>query len=70
MDSSHKKKTLRIVLINPPQYTKYSQPPMGLAMIAAALERQGYQVTVLDTNALGLQPEDIVPMVWLVRCPN
>jgi len=53
----------KIALINPPQFIKYSQPPMGLAMIAAVLERQGYQVTVVDTNALGLQPEDIVPMV-------
>ncbi|GAH36476.1 unnamed protein product, partial [marine sediment metagenome] len=35
---------------------------MGLALIAAVLEREGYQVTVLDANALRLQPEDIVPM--------
>jgi len=54
---------LKVALINPAQSTKYPQPPMGLALIAAVLERVGYQVTVLDANALGLQPEDIVPMV-------
>lgn len=54
---------LKVALINPAQPTKYPQPPMGLALIAAVLEREGYQVTVLDANALGLQPEDIVPKV-------
>jgi len=36
---------------------------MGLALIAAVLERAGYQVTVLDANALRLQPEDIAQLV-------
>ena len=53
----------KVALINPVQSAKYPQPPMGLAIIAAVLERQGYQVAVVDANALGLQPEDIVPMV-------
>ncbi len=53
------KKTLKVVLINPPQFTKYTQPPMGLALIAAVLERKGYQVNVLDANALKLTAEDI-----------
>jgi len=52
----------KVALINPAQSTKYPQPPMGLALIAAVLEREGYQVTVQDANALRLQPEDIVPM--------
>ena len=53
------KRMLKVTLINPPQFTKYPQPPMGLALIAAVLEREGYPVTLLDANALGLQPEDV-----------
>jgi len=54
---------LKVALINPAQLAKYPQPPMGLALISAVLEREGYQVTVLDANMLGFQPEDIVPLV-------
>ncbi len=54
---------LKVALINPAQVTKYPQPPMGLALIAAVLERNGYPVTFLDANALRLQPEALVPMV-------
>ncbi|MFC1977739.1 B12-binding domain-containing radical SAM protein [Chloroflexota bacterium] len=53
----------KITLVNPPQSSKYSQPPMGLAIIAAVLERHGYNVTVVDANALRLQPENIAPYV-------
>jgi len=54
---------LRITLINPPQFTRYPQPPMGLALIAAVLERAGYQVTVLEANALNLRPGELVRLV-------
>jgi anaerobic magnesium-protoporphyrin IX monomethyl ester cyclase len=54
---------LKVTLVNPLQPTKYPQPPVGLALIAALLEREGYPVTILDANALGLQPEEIVPLV-------
>jgi len=40
----------KVVLINPPQNTKYPQPPMGLALLGAVLEREGYKVSVLDLN--------------------
>ncbi len=53
----------KVTLINPAQSPKYPQPPMGLALIAAVLERAGYQVTMLDANALRLQPETIVPLI-------
>lgn len=53
----------RIALVNPNQKTGYPQPPMGLALIAAALERAGYPVTVVEANALNLQPADIAPLV-------
>ncbi|MBI4180439.1 MAG: cobalamin B12-binding domain-containing protein [Chloroflexi bacterium] len=36
---------------------------MGLAIIAAVLERHGYNVSVVDANALRLKPEDVVPYV-------
>ena len=54
---------LKVTLVNPPQFTNYPQPPIGLALIAAVLEREGYNVSILDANALGLQPRDVVPLV-------
>jgi len=54
---------LKVALINPAQFTRYPQPPMGLALIAAVLEREGYQVTIVDANVLRLQPKEIVPRV-------
>jgi anaerobic magnesium-protoporphyrin IX monomethyl ester cyclase len=52
----------KITLVNPPQFTHYPQPPLGLALIAAILEKAGYPVTLLDANALGIQPEAIPAM--------
>jgi anaerobic magnesium-protoporphyrin IX monomethyl ester cyclase len=52
-----------ITLINPPQYTRYPQPPIGLALIAAILENEGYAVKIIDANALELRPEDVAAMV-------
>jgi len=54
---------LKVALVNPNQFTRFPQPPMGLAIIAAILEREGYPVTVVDANALNLDPEDIIPLV-------
>ncbi|MDP3955273.1 MAG: radical SAM protein, partial [bacterium] len=54
---------LKVALVNPPQSTNYPQPPMGLALLAAVLERAGYQVTIVEANALKLSPEAIVPLV-------
>jgi anaerobic magnesium-protoporphyrin IX monomethyl ester cyclase len=53
----------KIALINPPQFTRYPQPPLGLALIAAILEKADYSVTLLDANALGILPEDIPGLV-------
>jgi radical SAM superfamily enzyme YgiQ (UPF0313 family) len=50
---------LNVTLINPPQSTRYPQPPLGLALIAAILEKEGYPVKFLDANAMGLTPEDV-----------
>jgi hypothetical protein len=35
-----KLKIMKTILINPSQNTKYPQPPLGLASIAAVLERK------------------------------
>jgi anaerobic magnesium-protoporphyrin IX monomethyl ester cyclase len=51
---------VKIALVNPPQFTRYPQPPMGLALIAAVLEDKGYEVNVIDANALQLKPEDVI----------
>ncbi len=50
---------LKITLINPPQDTRYPQPPLGLALIAAILEKAGYPVKLIDANALNLNPEAV-----------
>src|SRR3990170_2181982 len=54
---------LKIALIAPNLSSQYPQPPMGLALIAAVLERAGYPVSVVDANALNLQLEAITPLV-------
>jgi len=51
---------LKVALVNPAQVTRYPQTPMGLALIAAVLEKEGHQVTVVDANVLRLQPEEVV----------
>lgn len=53
---------LNVTLINPPQFTRYPQPPIGLALIAAILEKEGYPVNIIDANALELQLQDIAAM--------
>ena len=50
---------MKTLLINPPQNGKYPQPPLGLASIAAILERESYQVKILDANALQLSESEI-----------
>ncbi|MBI2850386.1 MAG: cobalamin B12-binding domain-containing protein [Chloroflexi bacterium] len=54
---------LKIALVNPNHHTKYPQPPMGLALLAAVLERAGYPITVVDASALNLPLEAIAPLV-------
>ena len=49
-----------MLLINPPQDTKYPQPPLGLASLAAVLEKKDYKVEILDASALQLSENEIV----------
>ena len=54
---------MKVVLINPPQFGKYAQPPMGLALLAAVLEKEGFDTRIVDANAQGLGPEEVAPLV-------
>jgi radical SAM superfamily enzyme YgiQ (UPF0313 family) len=54
---------LNTVLINPPQFTRYPQPPLGLALLAGILEREKYPVKLIDANALNLQPAAAAGMI-------
>lgn len=54
---------LKITLVNPPQNTRYPQPPLGLALLAAILEKHGYMVRILDTNAPGFTLEEAAASV-------
>ena len=53
---------LKVSLINPFQYGRYAQPPMGLALLAAVLEKEGYPASVIDANVLRLGPEAVVTL--------
>ncbi len=48
---------LNVTLLNPPWFTRYPQPPLGLALIAAILEKAGHAVNLIDANALKIRPE-------------
>ena len=54
---------LKITLINPPQNTRYPQPPLGLALLAAILGKNGYKVKILDANAAGFTPAEAASSV-------
>jgi anaerobic magnesium-protoporphyrin IX monomethyl ester cyclase len=56
-------KIMKTILINPPQNTKYPQPSLGLASLAAVLEQKGHQVEIIDANALQLSECEIVKKV-------
>jgi len=50
---------MKILLINPPQRTKCPQPPLGLAMVAAVLEKNTDSVQILDLTVLGISNESL-----------
>ena len=60
---------MKILLINPPQDTQYPQPPLGLAMVAAVLEKNGYLVEILDLPTLGFS-ENSLPMIIRQEKPD
>ncbi|VVB70260.1 tRNA-2-methylthio-N(6)-dimethylallyladenosine synthase [uncultured archaeon] len=52
-----------MILINPPWNTKYPQPPLGLASLAAVIENSGHQIKILDANALCISKEKVADLV-------
>lgn len=53
---------LKVTLVNPPTFSGYPQPPMGLIQLAAVIE-EGFDVNIIDANALNLRPEQINPLL-------
>ena len=45
---------MRILLLNPHYKTYYPQPPIGLAMVASVLEKDDYEVELLDLAVSGM----------------
>jgi anaerobic magnesium-protoporphyrin IX monomethyl ester cyclase len=61
---------LKIAFVNPNlKYNKpnYPRPPLGLLSLATVCKAAGYDVQIIDANALNLQPEDIPALVD--NCP-
>lgn len=54
---------LKVTFVNPNQHTRYPQPPMGIALLAAVLQRGNYEVEVIDANALNLNYVDIIERI-------
>lgn len=59
---------MRVLLVNPPvsyylgvQYKL--NPTLGLPILAAVLEEAGHSCVVLDMEALGMRPTELLPMV-------
>ena len=51
---------MKISLINPSQHTNYPQLPLGLAYLAAVLEREGHEVSIVDANLENLPSKKAV----------
>lgn len=45
---------MKVLLINPPYKTNYPSPPLGLAYIAAVLEKEEHKVKIIDAPALSI----------------
>jgi len=54
---------MKVLLVNPPQKTKCPQPPLGLAMLAAVLEKKVDSVHILDLAALGMSDESLITRI-------
>jgi radical SAM superfamily enzyme YgiQ (UPF0313 family) len=54
---------MKIALINPPTKNSFPQPPLGLAFIAAILEKNGHKVDIIDAQALEIDENEITKKV-------
>ncbi|GAH49788.1 unnamed protein product, partial [marine sediment metagenome] len=43
---------MKIILINPPWKNTNTVPPLGLAYLGAMLKKEGFEITVIDANAI------------------
>ena len=55
---------MKILLINPPprkkkRFNTFIIPPIGLSYLAPVLEKKGFDVNILDANALQFSWEDL-----------
>ena len=61
------KKTAKIALVNPPPpkgaFVHYQSPLIGVAYIAAVLQKDGYEVTVIDCPPLGITYEGLTQVI-------
>ena len=67
--SKRERKGVKIVLVNPPPnpeaFVDYQNPLIGLAYIAAVLEKNGYNVTVIDCPPFNMTQEDLRQGSWM-----
>lgn len=47
-----------------------ASPPLGLASIAAVLQKDGFQVAALDLNVCSISPEEALRETLLTECPE
>lgn len=52
-----------VTLVNPPNKTSFPQPPLGLAYVAAALEKADFNVHLIDAPAYGYSDEDVIRII-------
>jgi len=69
--SKRERKEVKIVLVNPPPnpeaFVDYQNPLIGLAYIAAVLEKNGYNVRVIDCPPFNMTQEDLKKEIALLK---
>jgi radical SAM superfamily enzyme YgiQ (UPF0313 family) len=50
---------MEIMLVNPPFKATFPQPPLGLVFIASVLEKIGYNVSIIDAQALKIDENEV-----------
>ena len=59
--------TVDVLLIYPPYTYPKKSPPIGLAYIAAVLEKEGYSVEIADMSVLGMDYKDLEKKVKQIK---
>ena len=67
------RKMVKIALVNPPPpfgaFVHYQSPLIGLAYMAAVLEKNGFEVTVVDCPPLHMTYEGLNQLLWRIKLP-